>query len=159
MFPAVALVMQWQRKTGVLACYVPRLVTAQSQTNTRRNQVHSSELLVSRVRSLGGFHRHGQVCRLAMVTDPSISLKCLPKFATGTSSQRRWKQLVPHQARCTSAPKHWQKASSIQCPQASQKLLTAFLQPESSPTDQQPCHISRAVTPLRISTDQSSLFN
>ena len=151
--------MQWQRKTGVLACYVPCLVTAQSQTNTRRNQVHSSELLVSRVRSLGGFHRHGQVCRLAMVTEPSISLKCLPKFAIGTSSQRRWKQLVPHQARCTSAPKHWQKASSIQCPQASQKLLTAFLQPESSPTDQQPCHISRAVTPLRISDDQSSLVS
>ena len=151
--------MQWQRKTGVLACYVPCLVTAQSQTNTRRNQVHSSELLVSRVRSLGGFHRHGQVCRLAIVTEPSISLKCLPKFATGTSSQRRWKQLVPHQARCTSAPKHWQKASSIQCPQASQKLLTAFLQPESSPTDQQPCHISRAVTPLRISNDQSSLVS
>ena len=159
MFPAVALVMQWQRKTGVLACYVPCLVTAQSQTNTRRNQVHSSELLVSRVRSLGGFHRHGQVCRLAIVTEPSISLKCLPKFATGTSSQRRWKQLVPHQARCTSAPKHWQKASSIQCPQASQKLLTAFLQPESSLTDQQPCHISRAVTPLRISNDQSSLVS
>ena len=151
--------MQWQRKTGVFACYVPCLVTAQSQTNTRRNQVHSSELLVSRVRSLGGFHRHGQVCRLAIVTEPSISLKCLPKFATGTSSQRRWKQLVPHQARCTSAPKHWQKASSIQCPQASQKLLTAFLQPESSPTDQQPCHISRAVTPLRISDDQSSLVS
>ena len=151
--------MQWQRKTGVLACYVPCLVTAQSQTNTRRNQVNSSELLVSRVRSLGGFHRHGQVCWLAMVTASSISFKCLPKFATGTSLQRRWKQLVPHQARCTSAPKHWQKASSIQCPQASQKLLTAFLQPESSPTDQQPCHISRAVTPLLISNDQSSLVS
>ena len=72
MFPAVALVMQWQRKTGVLACYVPCLVTAQSQTNTRRNQVHSSELLVSRVRSLGGFHRHGQVCWLAIVISSSI---------------------------------------------------------------------------------------
>ena len=88
-----------------------------------------------------------------------FSLKCLPKFVTGPSSPRQWKQLVPHQVRCTSAPKHWQKASSIQCPQASQKLLTAFLQPESSPTDQQPCHISRAVTPLLISNDQSSLVS
>ena len=105
---------------------MPCLVTVQTQTKTRRSHINSSELLVSRVRSLGGFHRHGQVCRLAMVTEPSISLKCLPKFATGTSSQRRWKQLVPHQARCTSAPKHWQKASSIQYPQASLKLLTAF---------------------------------
>ena len=151
--------MQWQHKTGVLACYVPCLVTAQSQTNTRRNQVHSSELLVSRVRSLGGFHRHGQVCWLAMVAASSISFKCLPKFATGTSSQRRWKQLVPHQARCMSAPKHWHKASSTPCPPAPLKLHTAFLQPESSPTDQQPCHISRAVTPLLISNDQSSLVS
>ena len=147
MFPAVALVMQWQPKADVVACHTPCLVTFQTQTKIRRSHIGSSELLVSRVRFLGGFHRHGQVCRLAIVTVPSISLKCLPKFATGTSSQRRWKQLVPHQARCTSAPKHWQKASSIQCPQAFQKLLTAFLQPESSLSDQQPCHISRAVTP------------
>ena len=139
--------MQWQRKTGVLACCMPFLVTAQTQTNTRRNQVISSEHLVSSVRSLGGYHRHSQVCWLAMVTERSFSLKCLPKFATGTSSQRRWKQLVPHQARCTSAPKHWQKANSIQCPQASLKLLTAFLRPESSPTDHQPCQNSRAITP------------
>ena len=151
--------MQWQPKAGVVACHMPCLVTVQTQTKTRRGHINSSELLVSRVRSLGGFHRHGQVCWLAMVTESSISFKCLPKFAIGTSSQRRWKQLVPHQARCTSAPKHWQKASSIQCPQASQKLLTAFLQPESSPTDQQPCHISRAVTPLRISNEQSSFVS
>ena len=32
----------------------------------------SSELLVSRVRSLGGFHRHGQVCWLAIVISSSI---------------------------------------------------------------------------------------
>merc|ERR1712070_1040051 len=56
----------------------------------------------------------------------SICLKCPPKFATGTSSQGRWKQLVPHQVRCTSAPRHWQMASSIQCPRASLKLRTAF---------------------------------
>ena len=117
--------MQWQPKADVVACHMPCLVTVQTQTKTRRGHIDSSELLVSRVRSLGGFHRHGQVCRLAMVTEPSISLKCLPKFATGTSSQRRWRQLVPHQARCMSAPKHWQKASSIQCPRASLKLHTA----------------------------------
>ena len=54
-----------------------------------------------------------------------FSLKCLPKFVTGPSSPRQWKQLVPHQVRCMSAPKHWQKASSIQCPRASLKLHTA----------------------------------
>ena len=74
-----------------------------------------------------------------------FSLKCLPKFVTGPSSPRQWKQLVPHQVRCMSAPKHWHKASSTPCPPAPLKLHTAFLQPESSPTDQQPCHISRAV--------------
>ena len=87
------------------------------------------------------------------------SIKCLPKFVTGTSSPRQWKQLVPHQVRCMSAPKHWHKASSTPCPPAPLKLHTAFLQPESSPTDQQPCHISRAVTPLLISNDQSSLVS
>ena len=149
--------MATQSRIGGLSYVMPRY--GPNSDETRRGHISSSELLVSRVRSLGGFHRHGQVCRLAIVTEPSISLKCPPKFATGTSSQRRWKQLVPHQARCTFAPKHWRKANSIQCPQASLKLLTAFLQPESSPTDQQPCHISRAVTPLRISNEQSSLVS
>ena len=88
-----------------------------------------------------------------------FSLKCLPKFVTGPSSPRQWKQLVPHQVRCMSAPKHWHKASSTPCPPAPLKLHTAFLQPESSPTDQQPCHISRAVTPLRICNDQTSFVN
>ena len=88
-----------------------------------------------------------------------FSLKCLPKFVTGTSSPRQWKQLAPHQVRCMSAPKHWHKASSTPCPPAPLKLHTAFLQPESSPTDQQPCHISRAVIPLLISNDQSSLVS
>ena len=64
--------MQWQPKADVVACHMPCLVTVQTQTKTRRGHIDSSELLVSRVRSLGGFHRHGQVCWLAMVVLSSI---------------------------------------------------------------------------------------
>ena len=152
--------MQWQRKTGVLACYVPCLVTAQSQTNTRRNQVHIAANFSFRVFGpLAVFTVTARSVGWRWLFRLQFSLKCLPKFVTGPSSPRQWKQLVPHQVRCMSAPKHWHKASSTPCPPAPLKLHTAFLQPESSPTDQQPCHISRAVTPLLISNDQSSLVS
>ncbi len=72
MIPAVALLLQWQPKAEVVACHMTCLVTVQTQTKTRRGHISSSELLVSRVRSLGGFHRHGQVCWLAMVVSSSI---------------------------------------------------------------------------------------
>ena len=152
--------MQWQRKTGVLACYVPCLVTAQSQTNTRRNQVHIAANFSFRVFGpLAVFTVTARSVGWRWLFRLQFSLKCLPKFVTGPSSPRQWKQLVPHQVRCMSAPKHWHKASSTPCPPAPLKLHTAFRQPESSPTDQQPCHISRAVTPLLISNDQSSLVS
>ena len=64
--------MQRQPKADVVAYHMPCLVTVQTQRKIRRGHINSSELLVSRVRSLGGFHRHGQVCWLAMVVSSSI---------------------------------------------------------------------------------------
>ena len=86
----------------------------------------SGAYLVSRVRSLGGFHRHGQLSWLAMVSSSSNDQPCQPKSATGMLSPKRWKLLGPHQARCMSAPKHWQQESSTQCPPASLKPCKAF---------------------------------
>ena len=56
-----------------------------------------------------------------------FSLKYQPKFATGTSSPKHWKLLALPRVKCMSAPKHWQKANSIQYLRASPKRLTAIL--------------------------------